>query len=185
MDKLQSEPSFFTSLFDRYREPFILFANSYVKDMSFAEDIYMEAMVEFWERRNNLPPQINIPAYILTIIKNKSLNHLRHLAIKTEVESNIHSQSSRALTLRILSLDACEPSELFADDVKQIIKDTYSKLPLQTRKIFYLSREKNKKNREIAEELNISIKTVEFNISKALKMFSKNLKDYLYIFLFI
>ncbi|MDR2810210.1 MAG: RNA polymerase sigma-70 factor [Tannerellaceae bacterium] len=183
MDNYKTEMNFFTSLFDKYRESFILFAYSYVRDRDAAEDIWMDAIIEYWEKRETLLPNTNIPAYILTIVKNKSLNYLRHITIKSEIEITIHKNDVRELHLRISSLEACEPSELFADDVKKIIQETFGKLPEQTRRIFYLSRFKNKKNREIAEQLNISIKTVEFHISKALKLFYSQLKDYLYIFL--
>ena len=183
MDEHKGETTFFTTLFNRYKEPFILFANSYVRDIHIAEDLYMEAMIEFWEKRHKIDKDLNAPAYILTAIKNKALNHLRHTYIKNDVESNIHSQSQRELNLRIASLNDCNPSELFADDIKQIVRDAFKQLPKQTRHIFYLSRIKHKKNTEIAEELNISVKTVEFHISKALKVFSIHLKDYLYLFL--
>lgn len=179
MNGNNEQTAFFTSLFNRYREPFTLFANSYVRDMHVAEDLCMEAMIEFWEKRHTFTEEMNAPAYILTMIKNKALNHLRHLYIKYDVESNIHSQSRRELNLRIASLNDCDPSELFAGDIKQIIREAFKLLPAQTRRIFHLSRIKHKKNKEIAEELGISIKTVEVHISKALKIFSLSLKDYL------
>lgn len=153
--------------------------------MHLAEDIYMEAMIEFWEKRTSFSTEMNIPAYILTTIKNKALNHLRHLYIKTEAVSSIQSQNLRELNLRISSLDECNPSELFAEDVKQILRKTFKELPHLTKRVFYLSRIKNKKNREIAEELNMSIKTVEFHITKALKLFTARLKDYLSILLLL
>jgi RNA polymerase sigma-70 factor (ECF subfamily) len=149
--------------------------------MHAAEDIWMEAMVEYWEKRSSLPPDTNIPAYILTAVKHKALNHLRHASIKNEIEATIHTRDIRELHLRVSSLEACEPSELFAGDVKKIIRDTFGILPEQTRRIFYLSRIGNRKNREIADLLHISIKTVEFHIGKALKVFSERLKDYLHV----
>lgn len=185
MDNHKTETTLFTSLFNRYKEPFILFANSYVKDLVVAEDIYMEAMIDFWEKRRTSMKETNVPAYILTTIKNKALNHLRHLCIKTEVESNIYSREQKELKLRILSLDDCDPSELFVDDVKQIIRKVYEELPPRTRKIFYMSRVEHKKNKEIAEKMNLSVKSIEFHISKALKVFAVRLKDYLSILLLL
>jgi RNA polymerase sigma-70 factor (ECF subfamily) len=185
MDDYKDKTAFFTSLFNHYKEPFISFANSYVRDVHLAEDLYMEAMLDFWERRHNIDNHLNIPAYILTMIKNKALNHLRHLYVKNDAEVSIQRQSRQELNLRIASLNDCDPSELFADDIKQIIREAFKKLPAQTRQIFYLSRIRHKKNKEIAEELHISIKTVEFHISKALKQFSIHLKDYLPVFLLL
>lgn len=173
------ESSLFSALFAQYKESFILFANSYVKDMAAAEDIYMEAIIQYWEKRNDLSPDTNIPGYILTSVKNKALNHLRHLNVRTDAEDQLYNHRQRELNFRISSLESCDPSELFTREVKQIIRDTLNELPEQTRKIFFESRFENKTNREIAAELGISIKTVEFHISKALKLFRNRLKDYL------
>ncbi|MDR0750141.1 MAG: RNA polymerase sigma-70 factor [Tannerellaceae bacterium] len=185
MDDYKDKTAFFTSLFNHYKEPFISFAYSYVRDIHIAEDLYMESMMDFWEKRHDFNDSLNIPAYILVTIKNKALNHLRHIYIKNDVEATMHTQGQRELKLRIASLNDCIPSELFAGDIKQIIREVSEKLPKQTRQIFYLSRVRHRKNKEIAEELNISLKTVEFHISKALKLFSAHLKDYLYMFLFL
>lgn len=173
------ESSLFSALFAQYKESFILFANSYVKDMAAAEDIYMEAIIQYWEKRNDLSPDTNIPGYILTSVKNKALNHLRHINVRTDAEDLLYNHRQRELNFRISSLESCDPSELFTSEVKQIIRDTLHELPEQTRRIFFESRFENKTNREIAAEFDISIKTVEFHISKALKLFRSRLKDYL------
>jgi RNA polymerase sigma-70 factor (ECF subfamily) len=170
---------YFSSLFEQYKEPFILFANSYLRDRVVAEDIFIEAMMQYWEKRQELPLDTNVPAYILTTIKNKALNHLRHLDIKLEAETEMFNHQTRELDFRISSLESCDPIELFSDEMNSIIQKTMNELDEQTKRIFYKSRYENKTNREIAEELGISIKTVEFHITKALKLFRARLKDYL------
>ena len=179
MGEQQTESSLFSTLFGQFKEPFILFANSYVRDMAAAEDIYMEAIIQYWEKRKELPADTNIPGYILTTVKNKSLNHLRHQAIRTDVEDQLYDHRQRELNFRISSLESCDPSDLFTVEVKEIIRKTLNELPEQTRAIFFKSRYESKTNREIAAELEVSIKTVEFHISKALKLFRSRLKDYL------
>lgn len=153
--------------------------------MAVAEDIYMEAIIQYWEKRYDLSPDTNIPAYILTSVKNKALNHLRHQSIRIDAEDQLYDHRQRELNFRISSLESCDPSELFTNEVKKIIQDTLNELPEQTRTIFFESRFENKTNREIAAELGISIKTVEFHISKALKLFRLRLKDYLPVFLIL
>lgn len=175
----QSETKFFVSLFEQYKEPFILFANSYIHDMDTAEDIFTEAMMRYWEKRDELAVDTNIPAYILTSIKNKALNHLRHLSVKAEAEEQLFNHNTRELNFRISSLESCSPTELFTVEIEQIINQVLEELPEQTRLIFFKSRYENKSNREIAEEMKISIKTVEFHLTKALKVFRIKLKDYL------
>lgn len=162
-----------------------MFAYSYIRDMATAEDIYIDAIMQYWEKRNEIPADTNIPAYILTCVKNKALNHLRHINIKAEVEEQLFSHSVRELNFRITSLESCDPSELYTIEVKEIIRKTLDELPDQTRSVFFKSRYENKTNREISDELNISIKTVEFHITKALKVFRIKLKDYLPVVLFL
>ena len=170
---------YFASLFEQYKEPFILFANSYLRDRVVAEDIFIEAMMQYWEKRQELPSDTNVPAYILTTIKNKALNHLRHLDIKLEAETEMFNHQTRELNFRIFSLESCDPTDLFSSEMQSIIRKTMNELDEKTKQIFYKSRYENKTNREIAEELDISIKTVEFHISKALKLYRARLKDYL------
>lgn len=184
MEEQQTEYSLFSTLFNQLKEPFILFANSYVKDMATAEDIYMEAIIQYWEKRNILPVDTNIPGYILTSIKNKSLNYLRNMSIRVDANDKLYDHHLRELNFRISSLESCDPSDLFASEVKDIIRKTLNELPEQTRIIFFKSRYNNMTNREIATELGLSIKTVESHISKALKLFRHKLKDYLPLLLF-
>lgn len=179
MGDKQSETRLFISLFDQYKEPFTLFANSYLHDMDSAQDIFAEAMMQYWEKRGELPADTNIPAYILTSIKNKALNHLRHLNIRSEAEEHLLSHSLRELNFRISSLESCSPVDLFAAEMENIISRTLEELPEQTRLIFFKSRYESKTNRMIAEEMDISIKTVESHLTKALKIFRIKLKAYL------
>lgn len=65
--------------------------------MAAAEDIYMEAIIQYWEKRKELPADTNIPGYILTTVKNKSLNHLRHQTIRTDVEDQLYDHRQREL----------------------------------------------------------------------------------------
>ena len=171
--------SSFTEIFNQYQERFILFANSYVRNQAVAEDICMEAMLIYWEKRDSLQPETNIPAYILTIVKNRALNHLQHMHVRLEVEDRIMDHASRELNLRISTLEACNPSDLFSAEIQEIIHDTIRTFPHQTQKVFMMSWFENLTNREIAEKLGLSIKSVEFHITKGLKVLRTNLKDYL------
>ena len=74
----------FNQLYKEFQRRFVRFANTYVRDLTTAEDITIEAMMYYWENRQSLSEDSNIPAYILTIIKNKCLNYLRHQQIHEE-----------------------------------------------------------------------------------------------------
>ena len=161
------------------------FANTYVRDWDVAEDITTEALIYYWENRNTLSEVSNIPAYILTIIKNKSLNYLRHLQIREEHSENIRKYIEWELNARIVSLDACEPYELLVKEMQELIQQTLDKLPERTRKIIYFkSVMKTNTYKEIAALMNMTTKGVDFHICKALKALQINLKDYFPLFLY-
>lgn len=181
---MESELKAFSSLFEQFRKTYILFAYSYVKDMNEAEDIYMDTMMRFWENRNELPENLHLPSYLLTAIKNRALNAFRQQHVRNDTGQFLSDHRLRELNFRIASLEDCEPSALFAEDIRRIIDDTLRDLPEYTRMIFFMSRYENNTNRQIAQALGINIKTVEYHISKTLKLLRANLKDYLPFILF-
>lgn len=173
----------FNKLYTDYYPRFIRFANTYVRDTSIAEDITTEAFMTYWENRTNMTSDSNIPAYILTIIKNKCLNYLQHKNIQNKTLDNIREHADWELNMRISTLTACNPEELFSAEVQSIINNTLASLPERTALIFSMSRYENKSHKEIAETLNITPKGVEFHITKALVELRVNLKDYMSVFL--
>lgn len=173
----------FNQLYKEYQLHFVQFANSYIKDSDAAEDITVEAFIYYWENRHSLEQESNIPAYILTVIKHKCLNYLRHLHIREEHAENIREYYQWELDSRISTLEVCEPYELFATEIQEIVSKTLDSLPEQTRKVFNMSRYENKMYNEIAEQLNMTTKGVEYHIGKALQALRTNLKDYFPLFL--
>ena len=169
----------FNELFKKHKEPFILFAKSYVRDSMIAEDIYMESIVQYWEKRDSLPHDTNIPAYILTIVKNKALNYLRHQIVEENMLGKLESFSLKEVQMNLSSLEACNPYELFIEDIQKIVDETLSRLSENTKEVFYLSRFSNLTNKEIAQKINISEKGVEYHINRALKALKIALQDYL------
>lgn len=165
----------FNQLFSDYQERFVRFANSYVRDTAIAEDMTMESLMYYWENRKKLKDDTNVPAYILTTIKHKCINHLQHMQVKNAFSEH----AAWELNLRISTLKAFEPNELFTTEIETIIKDTLASMPAQTRKIFVMSRYENKSHKEIAKLLNITTKGVEYHISKVLSALRVHLKDYL------
>lgn len=174
----------FNKLYEEYHLRFLRFANSYVRDEHVAEDITIEALMYYWENRHNVDVQSSIPGYILTVIKHKSLNYLRHVAVCEEYSEHIKNYYQWELNSRITSLKSCEPYELFTTEIQGIVKNTLNSLPEQTRKIFIMSRYEHKSHKEIAAQLNMTTKGVEFQMSKAFKLLRVNLKDYFPLFLY-
>jgi RNA polymerase sigma-70 factor (ECF subfamily) len=173
----------FNLLFTGYRERFIRFANAYVRDMAVAEDVTTDAFMYYWEHRHALPPDVNLPAYLLTIIKHNCLNHLEHIRIREAASEALKKHAEWELQTRISTLEACEPNDLFSTEIREIVEKTLATLPAQTRQIFIMSRYENRPYKEIAVHFDMTVKGVEFHIAKAIKRLSRSLKDYLSIFI--
>ena len=169
----------FSQLFVDYHKKFVRFANSYVRDLPTAEDIVSDAIIYFWENRNRLPADTNVPAYILTTIKNKCLNYLQHLHVKGNALTELQTHAQWDMDTRVATLTALEPTELYTKEMYEMVNKAIRKLPEKTKLIFCKSRFNQQSNKEIARILEISIKTVEAHITSALKILHKELGDYL------
>lgn len=174
----------FNEFYQQHYRKCFLFAKSYVHDEWVSEDITSEALIKLWElqREGDID---NPSALLFTILKNKSLDYLRHEASKHEALSVMNMKGQRELAIRISTLEACDPDALFSKEIQEIIHKTINELPEQTRKVFMMSRFENISRQEIANILGISSKGVEYHISKTLKRLQMNLQDYLPVFYFL
>ena len=173
----------FNEIYTSYYKKSFFFAKSYVHDDLAAEDIASESLIKLWEKLKTEKIDY-IEPLLLTILKNKALDYLKHEEVKRTAFESIVDWHQQELSIRISTLESCDPNEIFSDEVESIIRETLKLLPEQTRRIFLLSRFENKSNKEIAEQMGISIKGVEYHISKALKALRITLKDYLPLFYF-
>jgi len=180
-DKLKA----FNEIYSPYYRKCFLFARSYVHNVEVADDFASEAMVKLWENFNTSDDVLNVQAFLLTVVKNLSLNYLRREQMKTDVHETILNASQREIDLRISTLESCNPDMLFSEEVRNLYEQTLASLPEQTRLIFAMSRHEDKSNKEIAQYFEISVKGVDYHIAKALKVLRINLKDYLPALLFL
>ena len=157
-------------IYSAYNSRLYRFALGYLKSEEDARDVIQEVFIRLWNNRNELKNDTNIEAFLFTLAKNTVislfrkkisekdyLEHLRHLVVKNS------SDTENQVDYKLLS-----------EKVKQLI----SKLPEQRRRIFLLSKEKGYPNKSIAEELHISVKTVEDHLTKARKFLKTNLDEY-------
>jgi RNA polymerase sigma-70 factor (ECF subfamily) len=173
-----STPFNFTDFYKNYYRKAFLFAKSYVHDHWVAEDIVSEALVCFWEIQEK--HEINHPlTFLLSIVKNKAIDHLRHELTRQEALVTMSELGLREINTRIITLEACDPEEIFSGEIQSIIKNTLNSLPKRTKEIFLMSRFQNRSRKEIASILGLTSKGVEYHISIALKKMRIALKDYL------
>ena len=174
----------FNIIYERNYQRSFMFAKSYVHEDMIAEDIVSDSLVKYWRLISTQKGEAT-EALLLSILRNKALDYLRHKAIHDAAIENLEEIKNRELSIRISTLEACDPKEIFSDEVNRIIHKTLKNLPEQTHRIFEMSRFENKTVKEIADETNLTIKGVEYHITKALKALRINLKDYLPLFYFL
>lgn len=172
----------FNELFTRHKEPFVRFAESYVRERGAAENLVIDSFVYFWEHRADIRSAENLSAYLLTIVKHKCINHIRREKLASNVSERIRSFTRWDQESRIASLEALDPQYLFSDEIQEIVRQTLENLPEQTRRIFNMSRQEHLPNKEIARRCGISVKGVEFHITRSIKALRAALKDYYPLF---
>ena len=131
------------------------FARDYVLSDEEAENIAQDVFLEFYQKREELGFHINLVAYLFTSVKNKCIDYLRRRLMEQEA--------------------AVKMQEEFDLDT----------LPERCREIFVMSKIKGKKQKEIAEELNVSVKTIESQMTIAYKKLREELKNHLPLLLFL
>ncbi|MFT4535906.1 MAG: RNA polymerase sigma-70 factor (ECF subfamily) [Saprospiraceae bacterium] len=170
LDNLISKPDVaLRSLYSSYYRFVCSVVYKMLGDGSMAEDISQEVFVEVWKRRETLDVNTSLKGYLRMIAVNKTLNHIRSKRMDFEQEEAI---------LQEPSTDNSTQRVLEAEDLQKAINTAVDGLPERCRIIFGLSRYEEKSYREISAELEISIKTVENQISKALKLVRKAVLDF-------
>lgn len=169
----QGDEVAFETLFRRWYEPLCHYACRLADgDMNEAEDLVQQAFVKLWEYRTKLQVAWSIKAYLYKSVHNACLNRLR----------------SRQVQSKYLDFTAQQPDAMqtMPDDTAPELRERFQRaldmLPPQCRHIFELSRFEALKYREIADQLGISIKTVETQMGKALRVLRVQLADYLITF---
>lgn len=157
----RSDARAFRELFELFQEDIFRFLNYKLGSVEAAEDILQDVFVKLWENRLRLRDDVSIKSFLFTIANRTALNFLRHNRIVMRFELEKRHESPREETPYL---------ELEKKDVQQRILYAIAKLPEKPRVAFMLSRFDELTYREVADRLDISIKTVECHIGKALKL---------------
>lgn len=155
----------FKYLFDLFFMPLCRFVKVYVSEKQIAEEIVLDIFVAIWEKRENIIIKISWKAYLFQSARNRAFNYLRD-------HERFVNVSDWSLYDKAITDDTVEIQEL-----ELLIQEAICSLPDRVQEIFKKSRLDNLTNKEIAEELNTSVKNVEAHITKALKLIRKYLGD--------
>ncbi len=171
-------------LFSKRRQ-FERFAMLYIHNAHLVQDIVSESYTYIWEHRDSIDLDGNVEAYMFNVVKHRCLDHLSHELVRRNAEERMLDDARWQLEMDIATLKAFDPLWLYDSDVRACIKMALDRLPSKTRRIFLLSRIEHKTYREIAEIEGLSVKSVEFHVSKALKTLRSDLGDYYIVLLLL
>ena len=161
----------FEMFFKTYYQPLCNYAYTFIQDRDEAEEIVQSAFLSVWEKKDSLDIKTSLKSYLYTMVRNTSLNVIKHEKIKQRYVGEalaVEERSHEGVAQAVLS-----------SELEDRIQQAMEVLPEQCRLVFKLSRFEELKYAEIAEQLEISIKTVENHMGKALKIMREQLKDYL------
>lgn len=177
IDFINQNEAAFEKVFKTYFKGLHAFAYTFVKDDVMAEEIVQNVFFRIWEKKEQLQIDDSLKSYLYRSVHNESLNHIKHLKVKTSFQlqysGNMESSNQDA------------SNQMIAAELETKIQKAISELPQQCRIIFQMSRFEQLKYQQIADQLNISIKTVENQMGKALKVMRSKLIEYLPFLLFI
>jgi RNA polymerase sigma-70 factor, ECF subfamily len=168
----QGDEQAFELLFHKFYIRLCGFANKFLNNPDESHEVVQEAFARLWEDRSEIDADGNLKAYLFRIVENMSLNSLQHKKV----------ESKYIEIYKLVYVDHREFSpqdSLMARELDASINLAIGKLPAECRKVFEMSRVKGLKYKEIADTLNISVKTVEAQMSKALRQLRFELGEYL------
>lgn len=163
------------------------FAREYVISEEDAENIVHDIFLEIWEKKWEFSSHLNFTGFLFIALKNKCIDFLRRKTIEQNAAIAIQDEYAQSLKLKIESLEAFDNKLLSDPDIDTVIQRAIDSLPEKCKQIFMMNKFEGKKQKTIAQELNISVNTVESQMAIAYKKLKEVLKDYgpLFVFFFI
>ena len=141
-----------------------------MRSRAVAEEIVQDVLLELWKRRESLANDSSPQAYLFQSTRNRSLNHVRHE--KVAKKSEPYAKMSE-------SVDSLAHSHMVEDEMQAAVSRAVDGLPDRCREVFELSRNRGMKYSEIAVPLSISVKTVEAQMGKALRILREELRPWI------
>ncbi len=170
----------YTSHYSRMKR----FARQYVIQEEDAENIVHDVFMDLWENRHKLSTITNLSGYLFISLKNKCIDFIRHKQFVLDVADKIQAEHTRMLNIKLQSLEIFDDKIFSENKIEEIVQNAINALPERCRKIFVMNKLEGIKQKEIAKELNISVNTVENQISIAYRKLKASLKDHYPIFIF-
>lgn len=161
----------FEQLFKSHYKKLFAYAFTIVKEEILAEEMVQNVFYKIWEKKGQVDIQTSVSAYLYKSVYHESLNHLKHLKVREAYQKHA--------SLHAMRHAGNAASRVQLSELEQKLAIALSELPEQCRTIFQMSRFEEMKYQEIADRLGLSIKTIENQMGKALKIMRIKLADYL------
>ncbi|MCL2328278.1 MAG: RNA polymerase sigma-70 factor [Bacteroidetes bacterium] len=161
--------NYFQKLYTKHYAPLCVYAASIVQDDDDAEEMVQTVILKLWEQKESLESIALMKAYLYRAVKNTCLNHLKHKRIAAIYADSAYDE------LKEIEANLVDPYQ--TSELQERINNAIQALPDRCREVFELSRFENKKNKEISEMLDITLKAVEANITRALQKLKEQFGD--------
>jgi len=158
----------FDAVYRRYYRPLCTYSSRFVSAIR-AEELVQDTLMWVWEHRTTLIPEMPLKSLLFTIVKNKSLNHVQHVSVKSRV--------MRQLAERYRG-EFDDPDLYLENELMRRFEAALEKLPPEFRETFRMHRLEGMTHRQIAEQLNVSPQTVNYRIGQTVKFLRSELRDY-------
>ncbi len=161
----------FEELFNTHYANLCAYANQFLKELEASEEVVQEVLFKLWTNRETTEFTSSIKSYLFRAVRNSCLNVIKHINIREDYKAH----RDREIQIEEQNLE----DQVIVSELEQKIREAIDQLPQERKKIFIMSRYDGLKYREIADKLNISIKTVENQMGSALKYLRTELAEYM------
>ena len=156
--------------YKKYHADLVMYAFKFLGNEDDAKDNVQQLFLAFWERRKNIAIHSSVKSYLISSLRNRLIDHIR---------KNVHCESLQKETeFLFVEQGNLTLNEMIGEELQKLITDSIQKLPDKTREIFCLNRFEGLKYKKIANEMKISVKTVEYHMGCALKSLREILSHY-------
>lgn len=177
-DILNQQERFFNEAFEQHFERIVVYIQGYCKDWEMARNIAQDTYIAFWENIDKVDATKTPLPYLFFIAKNKALNIMKRDIVKGRYSNYTRK---REMEINYRALESSTMDTVHAYEIEKLVAKSVVQMNEKVKEAFCLSRFKNMKNEEVAQELDISVKTVEYRMAAALRILRKNLKDFLQV----
>jgi RNA polymerase sigma-70 factor (ECF subfamily) len=161
----------FELLFRDFFIPLCSYARKFISDHDSSKEIVQDVFINLWEKRDDISADKPVKSYLYTSVHNRCLNYIRdNKKFKRDSEN-----------IEILNINPVDIDKMVEAENEKKIMDAINQLPGKCKEVFLLSRFEQLKYNEIAEKTGVSVKTIEAQMSKALKILRENLAEFLVI----